>query len=61
MLEREDCEKLGMGCYLGVAEASEQPPKFIHLTYKPAGGEAKRKVRCPWIASRRGQGKQRDS
>lgn len=37
ILEREECEKLGMGAYLGVAQASELPPKFIHLTYKPAG------------------------
>jgi len=37
ILEREDCEKLGMGAFLGVAQASEMPPKFIHLTYKPEG------------------------
>ncbi len=37
ILEREDCEKLGMGAFLGVAQASELPPKFIHLTYKPSG------------------------
>ncbi|MEO1402879.1 MAG: leucyl aminopeptidase [Cyanobacteria bacterium J06635_1] len=37
VLEREDCEKQGMGAYLGVAQASDMPPKFIHLTYKPAG------------------------
>lgn len=35
ILEREDCEKLGMGAYLGVALASDLPPKFIHLIYKP--------------------------
>lgn len=35
ILEQEDCEKLGMGAFLGVAQASEIPPKFIHLTYKP--------------------------
>lgn len=34
ILEREDCEKLGMGAFLGVAQASDLPPKFIHLTYK---------------------------
>ncbi|MCZ0901000.1 leucyl aminopeptidase, partial [Microcoleus sp. HI-ES] len=27
----------GMGAFLGVARASELPPKFIHLTYKPEG------------------------
>ena len=37
ILEREDCEKLGMGAFLGVAQASDLPPKFIHLTYKPKG------------------------
>ena len=37
ILEKEDCEKLGMGSYLGVARASDLPPKFIHLTYKPEG------------------------
>lgn len=45
ILEKEDCEKFeqGMGAYLGVAQASDLPPKFIHLTYKPTG-TAKRKV-----------------
>ncbi len=37
VLEREDCEKLGMGCYLAVAQGSSQPPKFIHITYTPPG------------------------
>ncbi|NET37144.1 MAG: leucyl aminopeptidase [Cyanothece sp. SIO1E1] len=37
ILERDACEKLGMGAFLGVAQASDMPPKFIHLTYKPAG------------------------
>jgi leucyl aminopeptidase len=37
ILEREQCEALGMGAYLGVALASDLPPKFIHLTYRPAG------------------------
>ena len=37
ILEQEDCEKLGMGAYLGVAQASDLPPKFIHLVYRPAG------------------------
>jgi leucyl aminopeptidase len=35
ILEQADCEKLGMGAFLGVAKASDLPPKFIHLTYKP--------------------------
>ncbi|MEO0824129.1 MAG: leucyl aminopeptidase [Cyanobacteria bacterium J06635_15] len=37
ILEKEDCEKLGMGAFLGVAQASELPPKFVHLTYTPDG------------------------
>ncbi len=37
ILEKADCEQLGMGAYLGVAQGSEIPPKFIHLTYKPQG------------------------
>jgi leucyl aminopeptidase len=43
VLERADCRKLGMGAFLGVAAGSEQPPKFIHLTYTPAG-RRRRKV-----------------
>lgn len=37
VLEREECEAQGMGAFLGVALASDLPPKFIHLTYKPSG------------------------
>jgi len=37
ILDQEACEALGMGAFLGVARASDLPPKFIHLTYKPAG------------------------
>lgn len=36
ILEQADCEALGMGAFLGVAKASDLPPKFIHLTYRPA-------------------------
>lgn len=36
ILEREDCERLGMGAFLGVAQGADTPPKFIHLTYTPA-------------------------
>jgi leucyl aminopeptidase len=42
VLERADCKKLGMGAFLGVAAGSEQPPKFIHLTYTPAGKRRKK-------------------
>ena len=37
ILEEADCKAMGMGCFLGVAECSEEPLKFIHLTYKPKG------------------------
>ncbi|MGD1920644.1 MAG: leucyl aminopeptidase [Pleurocapsa sp.] len=45
ILEQADCENFeqGMGAYLGVGQASDIPPKFIHLTYKPSD-TAKRKV-----------------
>jgi|TARA_B110000008_G_scaffold111918_1_gene114860 leucyl aminopeptidase len=42
ILEKADCEKLGMGSFLGVSEASDEPPKFIHLTYKGAGSDLKK-------------------
>jgi leucyl aminopeptidase len=42
ILERKDCEKLGMGAYLGVALGSDEAPKFIHLTYR--GEKAKKKL-----------------
>ncbi|MCX5931170.1 MAG: leucyl aminopeptidase [Cyanobacteria bacterium] len=44
VLERADCEALGMGAYLGVAQGSSLPPKFIHLTYRPLGGSSRRLV-----------------
>ncbi|MEO1465404.1 MAG: leucyl aminopeptidase [Cyanobacteria bacterium J06633_1] len=45
ILEESDCAAFeqGMGAYLGVGQASEIPPKFIHLIYKPEA-TAKRKV-----------------
>jgi leucyl aminopeptidase len=42
VLEKADCEALGMGAFLGVAQASDMPPKFIHLTYKPEGTPARK-------------------
>ncbi len=33
ILEREQCQALCMGAFLGVSQASDLPPKFIHLTY----------------------------
>lgn len=41
ILEAKDCEKRGMGAYLGVARGSETYPKFIHLTYTPKGRKSK--------------------
>jgi leucyl aminopeptidase len=35
ILDKDDCERRGMGAYLGVARASETPPQFIHLSYTP--------------------------
>lgn len=39
ILGREECQALGMGAFLGVAQASDLPPQFIHLTYKPKEGD----------------------
>ena len=33
VLERKDCEKLGMGSFLAVAQGSHEPPKFIVMRY----------------------------
>jgi leucyl aminopeptidase len=35
VLDREACQRLGMGLYLAVAQGSTEPPRFIHLTWKP--------------------------
>jgi len=37
ILEAKDCEDLGMGAYLAVANGSDLDPKFIHLTLKSEG------------------------
>ena len=37
VLEKEQCQEMNMGLYLGVSECSDEPPKFIHLTYKSPG------------------------
>ena len=44
VLEKAECEALGMGSYLGVSEASDEPPKFIHMTYRAPGSTAGIKV-----------------
>lgn len=42
ILEQADCEQRGMGAFLGVARASDIPPKFVHLIYKPSGTPRKK-------------------
>jgi leucyl aminopeptidase len=37
-------QALGMGAFLGVANASDQPPKFIHLKYCPPDGVVYKRV-----------------
>uniref|UniRef100_A0A0D9XYY7 Cytosol aminopeptidase domain-containing protein n=1 Tax=Leersia perrieri TaxID=77586 RepID=A0A0D9XYY7_9ORYZ len=44
ILDEEKCRELKMGSYLAVAAASANPPYFIHLCYKPPGGNVKRKL-----------------
>jgi leucyl aminopeptidase len=42
ILDRAQCEALGMGAFLGVAQGSDEPPMFIHLYYKPEGTPRRR-------------------
>ena len=51
ILEKDECEKLGMGSYLAVARGSTEPPKFIHLTYKPSGETKKTVTRLSSLQS----------
>ncbi|GJW68238.1 leucine aminopeptidase 1-like protein [Tanacetum coccineum] len=44
ILDTEQCIELKMGSYLGVAAASTNRPKFIHLCYKPPSGSVKTKL-----------------
>jgi hypothetical protein len=45
ILDAAKCRELKMGSYLAVAAASEtNPPYFIHLCYKPRGGDVRRKL-----------------
>nr|AFK42034.1 unknown [Medicago truncatula] len=44
ILDADQCKELKMGSYLGVAAASANPPRFIHLTYKPPSGSVKVKL-----------------
>lgn len=36
VLTPKQCADLGMGMFLAVGQGSEQEPRFIHITYKPA-------------------------
>ncbi|MBK3331996.1 leucyl aminopeptidase [Persephonella atlantica] len=40
--DEDEIEKMGMNAYLAVAKGSANPPRFIHLTYRPKN--AKREV-----------------
>jgi leucyl aminopeptidase len=42
ILDRAACARLGMGCFLGVNAGSSEPPRFIHLTYRPRGRPRRR-------------------
>ncbi|KAL2629687.1 hypothetical protein R1flu_014373 [Riccia fluitans] len=44
ILDEDTCKELKMGSYLGVAAASTNPPKFIHIQYKPPTGEVKTRL-----------------
>jgi leucyl aminopeptidase len=44
ILDKKECEKRGMGAYLGVARGSETEPQFIHLTYTPPKSKENKKV-----------------
>lgn len=41
VMKKSDCEALGMGAYLGVAEGSDRPSYFLVLNYK---GKGKKKI-----------------
>jgi leucyl aminopeptidase len=47
VLEADECRKLGMGSYLGVAKGSKEPPKFIVLEY--SGRKRGRGGKAPYI------------
>jgi leucyl aminopeptidase len=42
VLDRAACRALAMGLFLAVAQGSAEEPRFIHLTWKPAGASAPR-------------------
>ncbi|MEJ2367130.1 MAG: leucyl aminopeptidase [Acidobacteriota bacterium] len=36
VLDEKKCREMGMGAYLAVARGSKVPPRFVHLSYRPA-------------------------
>jgi leucyl aminopeptidase len=40
--DRAACERMGMGAFVGVNKGSEEPLRFIHLTYRPKGRATRR-------------------
>ncbi|MDO8505228.1 MAG: leucyl aminopeptidase [bacterium] len=47
ILNRAQCEKIGMGAYLGVAKGSEHEPYFLHLVWRPNVGNPKSETCLP--------------
>jgi len=41
---REQIKKMGMGAFLGIAQAADTEPKFIHLEYTPDKSTGKNKI-----------------
>ena len=50
VIEKNEAEKLGMGAYLSVARGSDEPPKFIVLTYENFFAKTKTKIEKAPIA-----------
>jgi leucyl aminopeptidase len=48
VLDPARLRRIGLGALLAVSRGSAEPPRVVHLTYRPRGG-AKRKTRAPRI------------
>ncbi|PJE76205.1 leucyl aminopeptidase [Candidatus Uhrbacteria bacterium CG10_big_fil_rev_8_21_14_0_10_48_11] len=44
IFDKKIAEKMGMGAFLGVAKGSDEPPYFIHLSFKPRGAKKVKKL-----------------
>ncbi len=44
VLNKDECEKLGMGAFLAVARGSVEEPKLIHFHYKPTTGKPQKHI-----------------